>query len=225
MSWTNPPLSNCCAATAQPDRRVHTSRTCAALIAALLLSGCASTPPRQPEDVCAIFDERHAWYRSARRAEQRWGTPVAVKMAIAYRESSYVARARPPRTRLLWVVPWRRPSSAYGFAQATDAAWSDYVRATGRTRASRRNFSDAMDFIGWYNDVSHRRLGIARDDAFQLYLAYHEGHGGYARGNHRNKPNVQRYAAEVRDRSQRYARQLERCQRDLDRRRWWWPFG
>ena len=41
---------------------------------------------------------------------------------------------------------------------------------------------DALDFIGWYNDTSHRRLGLSKGDAYSLYLAYYSGHGGYARG-------------------------------------------
>jgi hypothetical protein len=200
-------------------------RGMAALALTWVLAGCVSAPPRQPDNICAIFDEKRSWYRAASRTEKRWGIPAHVQLAIAYRESAYVARAKPPRTRLLWFIPWRRPSSAYGFAQATDAAWSDYLGSTGRSRASRRNFADSMDFIGWYNHESHRRLGIGKHDAYQLYLAYHEGHGGYARGTYRGKDNVQRYAAHVRDRAARYQRQLDGCAAGLERRRWWWPFG
>jgi hypothetical protein len=219
MSWMKPHSVRCSRAMKVIERRA--AWRALMLLAVCTIAGCASAPPRQPDDICAIFDERRSWYRAAARAEARWGTPVHVQLAFAHRESSYVARARPPRTRVLSIIPWRRPSSAYGFAQATEAAWSDYLRATGRNRASRTNFADAMDFIGWYNHVSHRRLGIATDDAHRLYLAYHEGHGGYARGTYQAKPNVQRYAGHVRDRALRYREQLGRCEADLKRRRWW----
>ena len=42
----------------------------------------------------------------------------------------------------------------------------------------------------WYNDQSHRRNHIFKTDAHHLYLAYHEGHGGYARGSYRGKSGL-----------------------------------
>ena len=43
--------------------------------------------------------------------------------------------------------------------------------------ADRDDFNDAIDFIGWYNDQSSRRSKISKSDAYNLYLAYHEGQG------------------------------------------------
>ncbi len=190
---------------------------CAALGAAVavLLSACAGKPPRQPDDLCAVFEERPGWYHDARAAEKQWGIPVHVSMAFVHRESSYVSNARPPRGRLLWVIPWTRPSSAYGYAQATDEAWTDYRRDTLSLLADRDDFEDAMDFIGWYNNRSARQLGIARDDAYHLYLAYHEGPTGYRRGSWRGKPTVRSYASKVSDKAARYRSQLARCEDDL----------
>lgn len=194
------------------------------LIAVALLAGCASSPPGDPDDICAIFGEKKDWYADARRASNRWNSPIPVLMAITFQESSFRARAKPPRRKLLGVIPWRRPD-AYGYAQATDAAWQDYVRATGRGRADRDDFGDAIDFVGWYNRQSNKRNRISNDDAYRLYLAYHEGQGGYARGTYRAKPKVKGAARKVADRAQKYQRQLKGCQRRLDRgRRWWSPF-
>ncbi|MFU8815470.1 MAG: hypothetical protein ACNA7W_08990 [Pseudomonadales bacterium] len=184
-----------------------------------LLAGCSSNPPRSPDDVCAIFDERPRWYRHAQAVEREWGLPVHITMAFVERESSYVARARPSRNRLLGIVPWRRPSSAYGYAQATNAAWEDYRNATGRM-ARRRDFADAVDFIGWYNHRSARALGIGKTDAYHLYLAYHEGPSGYRSGNWRRSSQVQGYARKVQDRAARYQSQLARCEGDLGRGFW-----
>ena len=39
----------------------------------------------------------------------------------------------------------------------------------------------ATDFIGWYNKKSRETLGISSVNAEHLYLAYHEGRGGYKR--------------------------------------------
>jgi hypothetical protein len=188
------------------------------------LGGCAGAPPRQPDDLCAVFDERRGWYDDARRAERRWGISVPILMAFVRHESSFDEDARPPRRWLLGFIPLGRASSAYGYAQATDAAWVDYRRATGRRGADRDDMGDALDFVGWYGDVSHRTLGIARDDAYRLYLAYHTGHGGYRRGSHRGDAKLDGLARRVASRAETYAEQLARCASRLRRRPWWWPF-
>ena len=150
---------------------------------AALLAGCVSKPPANPEDLCAIFKEKPGWYREAKDAELRWKVPVSVMMAVMNKESSYIANARPPRRMLLGIIPWKRESTAYGFAQATDEAWSDYLRETGDRFRSRDNFGDAVDFVGWYLNRSHRHLNIPVNDARALYLTYYAGMGGYSRGN------------------------------------------
>ena len=186
--------------------------------------GCTSAPPRQPDDICRIFEERPSWHRSALAAEENWGLPVPVGMAFVHRESSYVADAKPPRGRLLWVIPWRRPSSAYGYAQATDAAWSDYREATRRWLVERDDFEDSLDFIGWYNHRSARKLGLSKNDAFHLYVAYYEGPSGFASGRWRQDARVKGYASKVARRAERYQRQYSACAEDLPRGFWRW-FG
>ena len=183
------------------------------VLVCLVLAACASTPPRQPDDLCDVFDEKRGWYKAARKADKRWRLPVPVGMAFVHRESSYIADAKPPRRKLLGVVPWRRLSSAYGYAQATDEAWQDYLQDTGRWFVDRDDFADALDFIGWYNDRSHRTLGIAKSDAYHLYLAYYTGPTGYRQGVWKKSPTIQGYARKVSDQAARYALQLQRCGR------------
>ncbi|MNN39648.1 hypothetical protein D3C81_1536950 [compost metagenome] len=108
-------------------------------------------------------------------------------MAIMKQESSFVADALPPRDYLLWVIPWGRVSSAYGYAQAQDPVWGEYKDATDNG-GSRDNFDDAIMFIGWYTTGTRSQLGISQWDAYNQYLAYHEGRGGYSRGSYRSKP-------------------------------------
>lgn len=189
-------------------------------LAGAALGGCTTQPPSNTEDLCKIFKERPHWYRAAVAAEKRWKMPTPVMMAVMHKESSYVSNARPPRDRLLGIVPWRRSSSAYGFAQATDEAWSDYLRETRNRFADRDDFADAIDFVGWYLHRSHRHLNIAPDDARALYLTYYAGMGGYRRGTWRNNDWLKDAAVRVGKRSARYRHQLERC-RGLDRRRGW----
>lgn len=188
------------------------------------LAGCATSPPSNLEDVCDIFEEKKGWYDDARDAEKTWGSPVPVLMAIVHQESKFVARAKPPRKKILWIIPGPRPSDSYGYSQALGSTWDSYKRSAGRYGADRDDFGDAIDFVGWYNHQSWRRNGIRRDDAYRLYLAYHEGHGGYERQTWRNKAWLQGVARKVSDRSARYAQQLRGCEQELQRRRGWFDW-
>ena len=145
------------------------------------------------------------------RAEQRWEVPVPILMAFLYQESRFVRDARPPRRKILWVIPGLRPSDAYGYPQAIDSTWGDYRRETGNRGADRDDFGDAVDFVGWYNDQSWRRNHIPKNDAYHLYLAYHEGQGGYARGTWRRKVWLQEVARKVARRAEMYSKQLKQC--------------
>lgn len=191
--------------------------------AVLLAQGCATTPPSSLDNVCHIFDEKRSWYKAAKKAEDRWGTPIPISMAFIHQESRFVAKARPPRRKFLWVIPGPRPSSSYGYSQAKTSTWKWYQNSTGNGWAGRSNFADAMDFIGWYNAETRRRNQVAAHDAYHLYLAYHEGHGGFERRTFQNKDWLKGVATKVSARSRSYAQQLDSCRRDLDRPRWW-PF-
>ncbi|GAA6209260.1 hypothetical protein NBRC116601_25530 [Cognatishimia sp. WU-CL00825] len=106
-----------------------------------------------------------------------------------------------------------RQSSAYGYSQALDATWEGYKRDTGRRGADRDDIFDATDFIGWYMNQTREKNGIALTDARNQYLAYHEGHTGFARGTYRNKAWLVRVSGEVANRSVTYKRQLSNCRR------------
>ena len=85
---------------------------------------------------------------------------------------------------------------------------------------------DALDFVGWYNHKTWRELGVDRADAYRLYLAYHEGRGGYRRGTWKGKPEVQRYAKRVSETASAYRSQLARCEERFRCDSWYqvWPF-
>ena len=130
-------------------------------------------------------------------------------------ESSFRADVRPDRPRFLF-IPLPRKSSAYGYAQAQDPAWNDYKKATGNRGHDRDDFRDAINFIGWYTNKSHRRLGISKSDPFRQYLAYHEGWGGYSRGSFNKKPQLLNIAAKVKGQTEIYNAQLVRCRPELE---------
>lgn len=190
-------------------RRRLGSRLLAALV--LCAAGCAAPRPTRPHDACAIFEEIPGWYEAARASYERWGVPVAVQLAVIHQESRFRHDVRPPRGKLLWIFPGPRPSSAYGYGQVLESTWDEYREARGGFFASRDDFADVCDFIGWYGAMGERRYGIPKDDPYAFYLAYHEGHAGYARGAYRNKPHLKRVAAEVARLARRYARQLGDC--------------
>jgi hypothetical protein len=182
-----------------------------ALGAIWLWVACASLPPRALDDLCGIFAEKQEWYDAALRAEQRWGAPLPVLMAVLHQESRFRARARPGWRTLFGVVPLGPASSAYGFGQVKNGTWDDYRRSTRRPGARRDHFEDAVDFVGWYADVIERSAGVAKDDPFNLYLAYHEGPTGFVRRSFEAKPWLQGVARKVKDRAGLYAVQRAQC--------------
>ena len=187
------------------------------MLLAFNLSACLTTQPRNITNVCAIFEDRRSWYRAARNSEQRWGVPIAVNMAIIYQESSFRARVRPERSKVLWIFPGTRPSSAYGYAQALDGTWQDYIRVSGNRSASRSEFDDAVDFVAWYNARSTRINNIAPNDARSLYYAYHEGNGGYRQKSYIEKPWLVAAANLVQSNFNRFSSQLASCRLELEK--------
>lgn len=188
----------------------------------LLGAACATTPPADVENICAIFREKSDWYRAAKKSEERWGTPIHVQMAIIRQESTFEFDAKPPRRRLLGFIPWTRPSDAYGYAQALDSTWQWYKDDTGHRFADRDDFEDAIDFVGWYTDVSQKAAGISKWDPYNQYLAYHEGPTGWRRKSHRGKRWLTDAARAVDYRAREWGAQLRRCEDDLDDG--WWFF-
>ena len=180
----------------------------------VLLAGCGTQPSRI-NDVCAVFAQQDGWIsnwqRSARAAERRHGIPAHILMATIRKESGFKSNARPPRTKLLEVIPWTRQSSAYGYAQALDGTWDEYKRERGGFSASRSSFDDAVDFVGWYHARTAARFGVAPHDAYNLYLAYYSGWAGYARGSWRSNARLQKTARDTAQMAQTYARQMARC--------------
>ena len=182
----------------------------------LWLAGCATTPPSEPDNLCALFKEQDDWYEASRAAQNRWGAPVHVQMAIMKQESAFVSDARPARAWFLGIIPLSRPSSAYGYSQALDGTWARYQQATGKRGAERDDFADAADFIAWYARQSQLELGISTRDAYRQYLAYHEGQSGYAHGSYRQKPWLMEVARKVSTIAERSQRQLASCRTELD---------
>ena len=94
-------------------------------------------------------------------------------------ESDFDWLAKPARQKIFKVIPFKRPSSSFGYSQAVKGTWEQYKKETGNKLATRIRFKDSVDFIGWYTNKTESILKISKKDAFKQYLAYHEGWGNY----------------------------------------------
>lgn len=201
--------------------KVHTMKKIFVMSSAsammLVLSGCSTPPPQNSSNICDIFKEHRSWYRAASNTRDKWGVPIHVPMSMMFQESSFRHNARPPMRYFLGFIPYGRASSAYGYSQAKTETWADYQRETNRRFASRSNFADAIDFMGWYMDKTYRINGVSKWDAYNQYLNYHDGWGGYQRGTYRSKTWLISVARRVDDRAKMYATQLSSCEKELQR--------
>lgn len=189
-------------------------RLFALLAIVFALTSCAGgdRPPSTVIDACRMQSERPKWFRAMRQTERKWGVPVAVQLATISRESSFRHDAQPTRRVGSGIFARNVPrSSAYGYAQALDGTWAGYMRETGRRRADRSDFADSSDFIGWYMNSNSRVNRVPLGDAYNQYLAYHEGTTGFARGSYRSKAWLGPVAQDVQAWAIRYDQQLNRC--------------
>jgi hypothetical protein len=179
-------------------------------IVTIFLLGCSAKIPINQDDICVIIDENPRWSNSLLDAKKKWNAEPSTVMAIIRQESSFNANAAPDREKVLGFIPWKRPSSARGYSQAVEATWEQYKEETGNKRARRSSFDSSVDFIGWYlSKASSARIRSYEVD--KLYIAYHEGYGGYKRKSFKNKSWLQDIAKKVKYNSVRYQRQLKSC--------------
>jgi len=187
------------------------------LAVALIVAACGGrsdfSAPRNLDDACALASERPRYMQAMRRAEARWSVPVSVQMAIIHAESRFIGDARTPYRWAAGIIPMGRQSSAFGYSQALDATWEEYQNETRNRRARRDDIRDATDFVGWYTNKTRERNGIALTDARNQYLAYHEGHRGFATRSYMAKPWLLQVADRVATRAEMYEQQLRSCRR------------
>ena len=176
------------------------------------LLSCSSIP-KNTSDSCSIFDEKYFWYKHTKKVEKKWGTPIYIQLAIIKMESDFDWLAKPGRTKIFKVIPYKRLSSSFGYSQAIKGTWEQYKKETGNKLASRVRFKDSVDFIGWYTNKTETILKISKKDAFRQYLAYHEGWGNYK--NYKNNKKVINLAKRVEKQSNIYKQQLSDCKNSL----------
>ncbi|SLN42989.1 transglycosylase SLT domain-containing protein [Roseisalinus antarcticus] len=194
------------------------SRLILALVLVGALGSCAPRNTDAPENLdnaCALLAERPHYARAFRQAERKWGVQAHVLMAMIYQESKFISNNRPPHQYALGIIPTGRQSSAFGYSQALDGTWDEYVTAQHARGARRDDMRHAADFMGWYMKLSEQELGIDMSDVRNQYLAYHEGRTGFRRQSYRSKGWLMRVAGEVETRAVVYQAQLAQCPRRL----------
>ena len=183
----------------------------------ILISGCSSVP-KNTADGCSIFSERYLWYKHVKKTEKKWGTPIYVQLAIIKMESDFDWLAKPERYKLFKIIPYKRPSSSFGYSQAVKGTWRQYKTETGNKYALRSRFKDSVDFIGWYTNKSEKILKISKSDAYRQYIAYHEGWGAYK--NYKQNQKIVSLAKKVQKQSNKYKKQLSKCKNRLTTRKY-----
>ena len=182
-----------------------------------ILTSCSSVP-KNTSNSCSIFSERYLWYKHTKKTEKKWGTPIYIQLAIIKMESDFNWLAKPKRQKIFKVIPYKRPSSSFGYSQAVKGTWKQYKNETGNKLARRTRFKDSVDFIGWYTNKTEKILKIPKTDAFKQYIAYHEGWGNYR--NYKKNTKVIGLAKKVKKQSDKYKNQLQKCKKTLNRKKY-----
>ena len=184
----------------------------------IFVIACTSNQQINTADSCIIFDQKKNWYKATKKSYEKWETPIALQLAIINQESSFNQFAKPERKKFLGIFPGSRPSTAFGYAQVTNPTWEWYKTKTGNNNASRANFSDVTDFIGWYTTQSKNIIGISKNDFYNQYLAYHEGQGGWKKKSYLEKKWLIDVAKNVERKAKMYNNQLKDCENSLNRK-------
>ena len=184
----------------------------------IFIIACTSFDPINTADSCILFNEKKNWYKSTKNSYDKWKVPIALQLAIINQESSFQQFAKPKRKKFLFIFPGSRISTAFGYAQVTNPTWDWYKSQTKNVNASRANFNDVTDFIGWYSEQTTKILGIPKNDYYNQYLAYHEGHRGWKNNSFNSKKWLLKVAKKVETNANKYNIQLRQCKIKLSKK-------
>ena len=189
------------------------------LIIFFFIVSCSSVP-KYPNNACKIFGERYLWYKHVKKSSQKYDVPVHIILAFVNKESGFNRWAKPKRTKLFKVVPYKRLSSSLGYSQAIKKTWELYKAETDNPLALRTRFKDSVMFIGWYINKTNKINKIPRNDSYRQYLNYYLGWGDYAKKVYKVDKKSVIFAKSVEKQSKIYKSQLRECQKSLDRNKY-----
>ena len=190
------------------------------LLILLLFTTACSSIPKHPQNACKIFGENYLWYKSIKKSSETYDAPVHIILAFVNKESGFNRWAKPKRTKLFKIVPYKRPSSSFGYSQAINKTWELYKTETSSPLALRTRFKDSVMFIGWYMNKTKKINKIPLNDSYRQYLNYYLGWGNYAKKIYKTDKKAIIYAKSVQKQSKIYKTQLKECQKSLDRNKY-----
>ena len=185
----------------------------------LLIASCSSVP-KYPQNACKIFGENYLWYKSVKKSSETYGAPIHIILSFVNKESGFNRWAKPKRKKLFKIVPYKRPSSSFGYSQAINKTWELYKQETDNPLALRARFKDSVMFIGWYVNKTHKINKIPLNDSYRQYLNYYLGWGNYAKKVYKTDKNAVLFAKSVEKQSKIYKSQLRECKKSLDRKKY-----
>jgi len=175
-----------------------------------------SSVPKYPQNACKIFGENYLWYKSTKKSSETYGAPIYIILAFINKESGFNRWAKPKRTKLFKVIPYKRPSSSFGYSQAVKKTWELYKRETNNPLAIRTRFKDSAMFIGWYMNKTKKINKIPLNDSYRQYLNYYLGWGNYAKKIYKTDKKAVILAKNVQKQAKIYRSQLAQCQKGLN---------
>ena len=185
----------------------------------LFFASCSSIP-KHPANACKIFSEKYLWYKHIKQSSETYGAPVHIILAFVNKESGFNRWAKPKRTKLFKVVPYKRPSSSFGYSQAVNKTWELYKTETNSPLALRTRFKDSVMFIGWYMQKTNKINKIPLSDPYRQYLNYYLGWGSYKNEAYKTDKKAVIFAKSVEKKSKVYKNQLRECKKSLDRNKY-----
>ena len=186
----------------------------------LLFAVSCTSVPKYPSNACKIFGEKYLWYKHAKKSSETYGAPIHIILAFVNKESGFNRWAKPKRKKIFKVIPYKRPSSSFGYSQAVKKTWELYKTETNNPLALRTRFKDSVMFIGWYIRKTNKINKIPFDDSYRQYLNYYLGWGSYAKETYKTDKKAIIYAKSVQKQSKIYKNQLKECQKSLDRNKY-----
>ena len=180
------------------------------LIVFSFLASCSSVP-KYPQNACKIFSEKYFYLKYTRAASEKWKVPISSILAVIKKESSFRRFAKPKRTKIFKIIPYRRPSSSLGFSQAVNKTWELYKKENNKPVALRISYKTSSDFVGWYFWKTNKINKVSLNDTRNLYLNYYLGWTAYKNKAYRTNKKAIILAKNVEKQAKIYKNQLAEC--------------
>ena len=176
----------------------------------LFLASC-SYVPKYPQNACKIFSEKYTYLKYSRAASKKWNVPISSILAVINKESGFRRFAKPKRTKLFKIIPYRRPSSSFGFSQAINKTWELYKKENNKPTALRISYRSSSDFVGWYFWKANKINKVSLSNTRDLYLNYYLGFSAYKNKAYRTDKKAIIFAMSVEKHAKVYKNQLREC--------------